>query len=624
MIKITANDSFSGFVLKNVLELQRGITVLTGRNGSGKTRLLEIIENRSNLRDENDAPVQAKKFSHQDLMPDFGEANELGNLQTRQDQSVQAFLRDPAMYAAPYSGGRRMQVTEGIGHEGIYKICEAIIQSTGKSINDITGDDIRAHWIEPNHKMFGSQDLPRLFNTHIKRKYDMQYAYFESFMSSNESSLTREALMDIKVDVIAPWDLLNNILEKVLGGKFYFAAPDERLRLFNQPVRLIEKKSGLDMPIFQLSSGERTLMWLALTVFNTQQFKDSSPLVPKVLLLDEPDASLHPQMVVQLYETLSLMVEQFDVYVVIVTHSPTTVALAPGEIYKLEDGEVLSQDKDAAIASLLDGVTQISVDPNNRRQVFVENGTDANVYQLLYGAVANCGSMVDPKISLSFLPAGPKTPEEHLRNSVKRCFGIEDQEKVDRFVEMVNGAGDCGQVGAFVKALHQSKTVRGIVDWDNKNTKRPQGVVVAARDYAYTIENILLDPVCILHMVRMKAPVKYTLSELCGVEVAGTEEWLADNSLMQRSVDKYLHKILGSASESDAELTYLSGRMLKTDRRYLMMGKKLKDKVVQHYPEIKSYEENRDLLLGVAIFMVGKGWRHVPAVFAQTLSDLQK
>ncbi|MEX6663808.1 AAA family ATPase [Pseudomonas sp. W2-17] len=624
MIKITANDSFSGFVLKNVLELKPGITVITGRNGSGKTRLLEIIENRSHLRGNDDSPVQAKKFSHEALMPDFGQVNEPANLQARQDQTVQAFLRDPAMYAAPYDGGRRMHASEDIGHQGIYNICQAIIRSTGKPLSDITGDDIRAHWIEPNHKMFGAQDLSRLFNTHIKRKYDMQYAYFESFLNSNDSSLTKEELAGIKVGGVAPWELLNEILDKVLGGKFYFAAPDERLRVFNQPVRLIEKKSGWEMPISQLSSGEKTLMWLALTVFNTQQFKESSRLVPKLLLLDEPDAFLHPQMVVQLYETLNLLVEQFDVYVVIVSHSPTTVALAPGDIYKLEDGEVLSQDKDSAIANLLDGVTQISVDPNNRRQVFVENGTDANVYQLLYSAVANCGSMVDPKISLSFLAAGPKTPEDHLRNSVKQCFGIEEQEQVDRFVEMVNGVGDCGQVGAFVKALHQSKTVRGIVDWDNRNTKRPQGVVVAARDYAYTIDNILLDPVCILYMVRVKAPAKYTLFELCGTELAGTEEWLADDSMMQRSVDKYLHKILGSDSESDADLTYLGGRKLKTDRRYLMMGKELKKLVLRNYPELKSYEENRDLLLGVAIAMVGKGWRHIPAVFAQTLSDLQK
>ncbi|MGE6387390.1 AAA family ATPase [Pseudomonas sp. NPDC078416] len=623
MIKISAPDSNSGPELRQIVELSPGITVVTGKNGSGKTRLLELIENRSELL-EGTLRVYAKRFSQESLSPSFGDINQAASLQTRQDESINAFLADPFSYSLPPAPGRRMQNAQGIGHEGIRRICLAIMESTEKAPSEITGDDFRAYWIEPNGEFFGSQDLAKLFNTYIKRKHDIQYACFEAFLRSDEHELTRSSLAGLHSDAKAPWELLNEVLDRVLGGKFYFAPPDESLRVFNQRARLFERGGG-ELSVASLSSGEKTLMWLALTIFNSQCFEDSSSLVPKLLLLDEPDAFLHPHMVVKLYETLDILVEQFRIYVLIVTHSPTTVALAPGKIFQLQDGKLLSQDKDSAISGLLDGVTQISVDPENRRQVFVESVKDAEIYQLLFSVIAGSHFLVDAKISLSFIPAGRKTEDELLKNCVFKIFGEQSSDQVELFIKMVNGGGDCSQVSTYVKALSESKTVRGIVDWDRRHTTRPKGVVVSAQDYAYTIENLLLDPICILQMARQMDPTKYSVLKLCEVDVADPDEWFNNDQLMQLSIDKYLLNILGRASAGDAVLQYLGGREFKTDQEYLKMdGKELEKSVLEKYPELLGYKKNHGFLYGVAKQMKVKGWKYVPTEFARTFAQLQK
>ncbi|MDA3135675.1 ATP-binding protein [Pseudomonas syringae] len=281
-------------------------------------------------------------------------------------------------------------------------------------------------------------------------------------------------------------------------------------------------------------------------------------------MLDEPDAFLHPQMVEKMYDVLFILVREYNVHIVMTTHSPTTVALARGEIYKLEGGSVVLQDKDSAIAELLDGVTQLSIDPENQRQVFVENRSDAIVYQWLFSSVVRHTGIVDPKVSLSFIPAGPKTPDDYLKVCVKIFTSAKDDE-IREFVNLVNGMGDCGQVEVYVKALtsaKKNKTVRGIVDWDTDNRKRADRVIVAAQNYAYSLENILLDPLCVLQMVRLRNHEKYSFFEICGEE-SNIDEWLSSSRLAQISVNRFLLKVLGRPNAQDAEIRYLMVVQLK-------------------------------------------------------------
>ncbi|RMU73382.1 hypothetical protein ALP24_200137 [Pseudomonas syringae pv. aptata] len=625
MITIHARESSAGVCLEKPFVLDRGVTVLTGKNGCGKTRMLNLIESHCTIVDGSGKNLHAAKFLHGSFSPDYG-VDYVQAFLSRQQQAVQDFASSRDRYREPLPVGSRMVNSTDSIHDVVYAVCQKIMSELNKSFEDITHEDIRVYYFEPNSSLFGAQDLKRLFNTHVKASFDLQYSNFYSFLQSDRGAITREEVLDSRYQKAAPWDVLNKILAGIFKGKFYFAKPDESLRNYDQPVRLVDVSSGLDISVPQLSSGEKTLMWLALTVFNSQYLSDVTPNVPALLLLDEPDAFLHPQMVTEMYEVLDQLVKQFGIYVLITTHSPTTVALARGAIYTLEQNVFVHQDKDSAIAGLLDGVTQLSINPENRRQVYVESRIDANIYQNIFGEIINHSNLIDPRISLFFIPAGAKTPIAHLKECLNSVFKTVSDVDVAKFVELVNGVGDCGQVNVHVQTLAEAgdRTVRGIVDWDLNDGDRVCGVIVAARNYAYSLENILLDPMCLLKMVRPLDPKKYSMVSVCGVDVS-PEEWLSDADLTQASVDVFIERVLGRPSKLDANIIYLDGRTVKTDSDYLLTkGKIIQEKVLKAYPEINSLSKKADLLYVVSKALISMGWNHIPNVFAETFSAVQK
>src|SRR6201999_232657 len=91
-----------------------------------------------------------------------------------------------------------------------------------------------------------------------------------------------------------------------------------RLRDRHDPNRIV--------PAIDLSSGEKVLLQLVLWLFTAGK----EGVFPKLLILDEPDAHLHPSMTQQFLDVISdVLVSKHGVREIISTHSPSTVALAP-------------------------------------------------------------------------------------------------------------------------------------------------------------------------------------------------------------------------------------------------------------------------------------------------------
>ena len=84
-------------------------------------------------------------------------------------------------------------------------------------------------------------------------------------------------------------------------------------------------KPGLEVDFSNLSSGERVLMALVASIYKSS----SDNYFPDVLLLDELDASLHPSMMKNMLSVIRDVFLSRDVKVILVTHSPTTIALSP-------------------------------------------------------------------------------------------------------------------------------------------------------------------------------------------------------------------------------------------------------------------------------------------------------
>lgn len=605
---------------------EKGVTVITGKNGAGKTSLFKKIASHEIHISSGEGNVYAFMLPHGSLIPNFGEGFDAFAYEQARELAVEAFVQRPHLFTKFVPDNVEATGIGGVGYSALYDISRSAMLETGKLVEGITPEDIRRNFKFSHGMALGSRNVEGLFNEYLKSNDALRYEAYEAFLSSGKDTISRDELMKAVKKDEPPWVLMNEILSRVLDNKYFFAPLDESLKLYNQRARFISVENNQEISVEKLSTGEQTIMWLVLSLFNAQFSTDSYRGLPRLLLLDEPDAFLHPQMVTRLYDILKFLAEKFDSAIVITTHSPTTVALAPGSIFKLANGVLVSQDKDSAIAELLDGVSQVSIDPENRRQVYVESGDDQTVYQLLFDLMRNFTPLINPKIFLCFLAAGPKVDDEHLRLCVKRSFGdVYSDELFQRFLDMVHSTGSCGQVCAAVKELAKvrNKTVRGIIDWDLRNNSKP-GVTVSAHGYAYTLENVLLDPICILRMAHRADPSLYSIVNLCGGEVDQTT-WLLDDGLVQESIDRFLRLVLGHEIEHSKRLEYLCGKNYGTDRRYLEMeGKLLKQKVLDAYPKLRKLDRDKAFLEEVTKSMVSFGWEYIPKIFAETFQSVQK
>lgn len=604
VVKIEGNKEHKGFQLKNSTDIDSDIIVLTGKNGSGKTRLIESIQNRSSevkIDGETISNREISIVSHSTLNPSFAYGLDVNQQQARitetlrfYDQIKHEFDLSVNQNGLNQHSRSAMGGDNSLDYMSLFRLASSISKKLGKSASKLTHDEIILHYEEPANNILGVQSLSAISNQYIKRKEQNEINEWKNTIKNIDVDyLNNKEFFEIFGD--KPWLTINKILNDTFDGKFQFSIPDETSKSYAYQAQLLQVDTGKPVGVDALSTGEKTLLWLALTLFNSQYYDATLVKVPRLLLIDEPDAFLHPKMVVKMYKVLDSFHKNFGSKIVITTHSPTTVALAPdNSVYIIEQGFLTLVEKDVAISELLDGITQISLSPENRRQVFVESQYDANIFQLIYSKLVHRSKKIDPKVSLSFVSSGPKMPVKQIEDKVKKILRIDDLERIQEFLDSVNGVGSCSHVIGQVRALSESgnNSVRGIIDWD-RNNKSNGNVVVLGENYAYAIENIALDPICILLLLHINKPEKFTMVDVCGKDVTWST-WLKDIQLLQESIDKFILKVLGRANNKDASISYFSGVELLTDFEYLnQQGHSLENMVKQSYPQLNAFSKSR-------------------------------
>jgi ABC-type uncharacterized transport system ATPase component len=146
---------------------------------------------------------------------------------------------------------------------------------------------------------------------------------------NQDDSGTRPAVSDEdfrKKHGVPPWETVNHILSEFTSVhlRVTFPTTHDQSELFRAEIIHADrdsKKCSFD----DLSSGEKTILALVAAVFNFQVHT----LPPKLVLLDEIDSSLHPSMIKNMYQVIEDVITSRGIKTMIVTHSPTTVALAP-------------------------------------------------------------------------------------------------------------------------------------------------------------------------------------------------------------------------------------------------------------------------------------------------------
>ena len=138
---------------------------------------------------------------------------------------------------------------------------------------------------------------------------------------------------------------------------------------------------GVSLLVSDLSSGERFLVALAILLFNCQQ--EGRP--PKALIMDEPDAHLHPAVIAHVVTAVERAIsEEFNCRIVFSTHRPDTVAICnPDEIFEVFS-DMLAHPSCTSKAEVIGQLTAnlLAVIPNTPCAL-VEDEHDAALFRVV-------------------------------------------------------------------------------------------------------------------------------------------------------------------------------------------------------------------------------------------------
>ncbi len=268
----------------------------------------------------------------------------------------------------------------------------------------------------------------------------------------------------------APWDVVNDALA-IAGFSYKVISPTKTKLIDAYKLRLEDLSSGAQIDATELSSGEKVLLQLVLWLYSA----GTAGQFPKLLLLDEPDAHLHPSMTMQFLDVISeVLVNRHGVRVIMTTHSPSTVALAPeGSVFTLERGSNVVKRVDhrpEIISVLTAGLVTVS---RTTKFCLVEDADDVNFYKAVAEILMDHGPSRDkmalrPSPSIVFIPASAGNGREKTPGGYT---------VVTKWVNKLD-------------AEPLSSTFFGIIDRDAANVASDRVYVIGR----YSIENYLLDP----------------------------------------------------------------------------------------------------------------------------------
>jgi energy-coupling factor transporter ATP-binding protein EcfA2 len=263
-----------------------------------------------------------------------------------------------------------------------------------------------------------------------------------------------------------PWEVLDGLLAD-RGLNFTVTKPESGNDTF--AIEMVNGVSNITVPFANLSSGERVLVGLSVAVYGVSR-SQAVVKVPRVLLLDEIDAPLHPEMTRTMLEMLRDAFIANRCAILLTTHNISTVALSrlDSVIYmspvapRLEDVHV-----GVAISRLSAGITALPFDNAERIICSVESPIDADLYTRV---ASSLGSVLGRSSSLVFLPARATRSEGGRSVVVEAVRSHRNDGRLVNYFGIVDR--DTSDIGEFLPPIY-------------------------SLGYRYAIENYLCDPLLV-------------------------------------------------------------------------------------------------------------------------------
>lgn len=624
--------------------------VLTGVNGAGKSHLLEAIENGSMQIDDivvNNQTRPIRRFDGTNLIPQdtgafapyqitqerYGFWTEISQyvkeFRPQISQTLQQFNRfdlDNLKTQEIISLTPERLISTGSTPEQANQIFQAI-QNVASSVNqNVTNKFIQNDPINRRRliDLFQSntsiplfafeeddfynyfprswqpvdmfqQSFGRLFADYQRNWLNNRLRFVANSEGESVSFLTEQEFLDKYGE--PPWEFVNSILETA-NFDFRINQPPKYEDRPYEPI-LTDRIRNSQVKFNDLSSGERVLMSFALCLYyagDRRQIVD----YPKILLFDEIDAPLHPSMTQSLLRTIQdVLVNRHGIKVILTTHSPSTVALSPEEslyaMYKTDQKRMQKSTKDKALSILTTGVPTLSIDYENRRQVFVESHYDVRFYERLYEKLRE---HLIPEISLNFIASG------------------------------VRGNGNCDQVKEVVNKLEKggSRTVYGIIDWDLTNSG-DERIKVLGKEKRYSVENYILDPVLVAAFLLREKWIERNEIGLSQHETYINFATFGATRL-QEIADFVVNKVkvhVSPASEGDTlPCQYLGGQTINLPEWFLhTQGHHLETTLKNVFHELRRFQREPDLKSEIIAKVIDDVPSLIPYDFVHLFKEIQ-
>ena len=548
--------------------------VLMGKNGSGKSHLMEAMVQRDVCSIKNAAGAsmsRIKLIPFNGLNPHVDENCDYLGLTNARKQAWATLTQQIIQFYDLKKRGAWTIETYLNSDTSRRKILGYWLDLAGGDIGAITEELFSEHYEITSDEIFSSQ-FASIFKLYHIRLVENK---FNRFLNETEGEKNK-VYSDEEFERIygpKPWELINRMLANA-GLTYQVNHPEGNNKELDFHLHLTDINSGIEIHVNDLSTGEKVLMSLALSIYNTKE----EAARPDVLLLDEPDAALHPEFSRVLINAIETsIVKEAGVKVIVSTHSPMTVALSPEESLFLMDKASSSPvkiTKQMAVNLLTRDLDSVRLSLENRRQVFVESQYDVQYYSRIV-ALINHPLPTVPQ----FLP--PRS----------------------------SSGSNCDELSSIVNELRRfgNDLVYGVKDYDNKNHSS-EFVLVLGEGNRYAIENYVLDPIYVAFLLVFKRILK---TEDIGLPpLSYVQLHLLDDAGIQSMID-YVIKELGLSSDNKVEYTVQSGKVFKATQEYFLMnGHELETKIKDTWKPLNKEAVGGDNAL--KIFVLETVWAHYP------------
>lgn len=569
--------------------------IITGINGSGKTHLLEALSNKSisKIHVNGKLADNRKYLSFNELNPKIEEICDPSTISVYVKDVWRKFrdLRENAFRRGKDANIQQLLRMVGVGDPNTRKYIRKTYESSGKTIESLTESDFFECF---DISFIGENDLLKanfalLFKNYHKLQEENRINHYYQSMGydDNRDSLSEQAFKEKFGE--PPWILLNQLMDEIKLPYMVNSPVGDRFDS-SFTFKLIDKLQGFEISSNELSTGEKTLMSLLLAIYNTniESFK------PDFILIDEPDAGLHPSFSSLMVRVLKeYIVEKSKIPVIITSHSPATIISSEGSaIFQMKRGgfapERISTQK--AIEDLTSDVPFLKISTEKRRAIFVESQHDANYYELLVNIYSRFGNT---QIEPVFLPA---------RSS--------------------NGS-NCSDVIEIVESLYKigNDQVYGIIDWDlvNKSSER---VWVLGGSERYAIENYLLDP--LLMGILFIRENKVSISEFKGLSMNAYAEF--SNMTIDEAqiiINEILKRLDMSISESVNYQSFNNWKLEIAKEFTTKQGHELEKLYKSKFPFLKSYRRESELKIDVIQKVISDYPIYAPIALSEIIFQLK-